>query len=138
MIGASLVFWCRAHQCGSLLSVGWACAARPPLRPAFFAKSLSRAKLLLVGLTLRPPLRPASAANSAFCEKLLFSRGTLSPPFLAMARCFSGSIEAKPRFGFFARSIINILISRNDGIVHTIRLQRAKAASAAFNPFTNS
>ena len=30
-------------------------------------------------------------------EKLLFSLGTLSPPFLAIARRFSKSMEAKPR-----------------------------------------
>ena len=54
----------------------------------------------MAGLTLCPPFRPASAANLRFCEKLRFSFGTLSPPFRAIARCFSRSMEAKPRVEF--------------------------------------
>jgi hypothetical protein len=43
-------------------------------------------------------LRPASAASRLSKEKLRFSFGTLRPPLLAMRRCFSTSIDAKPRF----------------------------------------
>ncbi|VTZ26454.1 hypothetical protein MPC1_3160004 [Methylocella tundrae] len=73
------------------------CEAWPPLRPASDARVWLREKLRLLGLTLCPPLRPASAASPGFCEKLRFSWGTLSPPLRAIALCFSGSIEAKPR-----------------------------------------
>ena len=45
-----------------------------------------------------PPLRPASAASRRSREKLRFSFGTLRPPLLAIRRCFSSSMEAKPRF----------------------------------------
>jgi hypothetical protein len=45
-----------------------------------------------------PPLRPAWEASSRFCEKERFDGGTLWPPLLAISRCFSGLIEAKPRF----------------------------------------
>src|SRR5688572_7669148 len=45
-----------------------------------------------------PPLRPASDANSRSCENDLFSAGTLRPPLLAISRCRSSSIDAKPRF----------------------------------------
>lgn len=69
----------------------------PPLRPAWLANSWSREKLLNDGLTLKPPLRPALAASSRLREKLRFSLGTLVPPLRAMARCFSGSMEANPR-----------------------------------------
>jgi hypothetical protein len=46
---------------------------------------------------LRPPLRPASEARSLFCEKERLSEGTLLPPLLAISRCFSGLMDAKPR-----------------------------------------
>ena len=52
------------------------------------------------GSTCVPPLRPAAAASTGFCEKLRFSFGTLSPPLQAIARCFSKSINAKPRVDF--------------------------------------
>jgi len=45
-----------------------------------------------------PPLRPACEASSRFCENERFDGGTLCPPLLAISRCFSGLIEAKPRF----------------------------------------
>jgi hypothetical protein len=44
-----------------------------------------------------PPLRPASEAKFLFCENERFSDGTLLPPLLAISRCFSGVIDAKPR-----------------------------------------
>jgi hypothetical protein len=44
-----------------------------------------------------PPLRPALAASSGSFEKLRSLGGTLCPPLLAIARCFAGSIDAKPR-----------------------------------------
>jgi hypothetical protein len=44
-----------------------------------------------------PPLRPASEAKSLFCENDRFSEGTLLPPLLAISRCFSGLMDAKPR-----------------------------------------
>ena len=80
---------------------GW--DAGPPLRPACAARPWFCEKLRFSGFTLRPPLRPASLASPGFCEKLRFSLGTLSPPFLAMARRFSRSIDAKPRLDVFAR-----------------------------------
>jgi len=68
----------------------------------------------MAGLTLCPPFRPASAANLRFCEKLRFSFGTLSPPFRAIARCFSRSMEAKPRVevgDFLGISIGSVIVS---------------------------
>jgi hypothetical protein len=71
----------------------------------------------LEGLTLCPPFRPASAASLGFCEKLRFSFGTLSPPFRAIARCFSRSIEAKPRVevkDFLCISVAGAIVSSFD------------------------
>jgi hypothetical protein len=45
-----------------------------------------------------PPFRPAVEASSRSWEKERFSAGTLRPPLLAISRCRSKSIEAKPRF----------------------------------------
>jgi hypothetical protein len=73
-----------------------------------------REKLRLAVLTLCPPFRPASAANLGFYEKLRFSFGTLSPPFRAITRCFSRSIEAKPRVeveDFLGISIASAIVS---------------------------
>jgi hypothetical protein len=82
------------------------------LRPASDASAWFREKLRLFGFTLCPPLRPASAASRGFCEKLRFSWGTLSPPLRAIARCFSGSIDANPRVevGDFFEDSIEALI----------------------------
>ena len=45
-----------------------------------------------------PPLRPADDASSRSWEKERFSAGTERPPLLAISRCRSIFIDAKPRF----------------------------------------
>ena len=87
----------KFYEEGSFGRFGDLCDACPPLRPAALASSGSREKLRIAGRTLKPPFLPAAAASSWLREKLRFSFGTLVPPLRAMARCFSGSIEAKPR-----------------------------------------
>jgi hypothetical protein len=59
-----------------------------------------------------PPLRPASEASWRFREKLRFSSGTLRPPLRAISRCFSASMDAKPRFEVltFFRMILPLII----------------------------
>jgi hypothetical protein len=70
-------------------------------RPAGQSRGGSRPYPFSAGLELVddwPPLRPAWDASSRFCENERFDGGTLCPPLLAISRCFSGLIEAKPRF----------------------------------------
>src|SRR5215211_5307060 len=45
-----------------------------------------------------PPLRPALEAKWRSRENDRLSDGTLFPPLLAISRCFSGLMDANPRF----------------------------------------
>jgi hypothetical protein len=66
-------------------------------------------------------LRPADEASSRSCEKERFSAGTLRPPLLAISRCRSKSIEAKPRFEveFPVAMIVSLA-----GVLCALNLQR--------------
>ena len=63
----------------------------PPLRPisAILARSMD---------TRSPPLRPASRASSGENSCALPFSCAARPPFRAISRCFSGSMDANPRF----------------------------------------
>ena len=75
----------------------------PPLRPisAIRPRSID---------TLSPPFRPASRASSGENSWALPFSCAARPPLRAIARCFSGSIDANPRF-FVPDSIFLILSS---------------------------
>ena len=64
------------------------------------ASEINRRALAVIAASTRSrsaAVMVTSAASCGFWAKLRFSLGTLNPPLRAMARCFSGSIEANPR-----------------------------------------